>query len=275
MSLDPRTWLPQAQALSEGQSRRVPHVCGEGACMGVEHNADGWRAYCFRCTDSGFVPHPQESLQQRLDRLAQARQVEEAMQQSPALPGPYNKVPNSWPIEARVWLYRAGLSNDDIVRLGIYWNEKAQRVVLPVMSKTKPIFWQARNPFKDGRPKYLSPHVARGHIVAEFGDGPVLVLTEDYLSAYKVGKVTQAWALLGTKIPEPILARIAQAGKPVLIWMDPDWGMPGRPGQAAALRIGRVLRSIGVDVTNVVSRADPKLLSLQEIRDAIQDEGKR
>lgn len=271
MSLDKRTWLAQAQQLSEGQSKRVEHVCGPGACMVIEHTEEGWRAYCHRCSDSGFEFHPQESLQQRLTRLAKTKEIEQQMQQSPALPGPYNREPNTWPLEARVWLYKAGLSNDEVVRLGAYWNDKAQRVIVPVMGKTKqPVFWQARNPFNDGRPKYLSPHVARQHIVAEYGQGDCLVLTEDLLSAYKVGRVTLAWALLGTKIPEPILARIAQLGKPVFVWLDPDWLAPNRPGQVAAAKIMKVLRSVGVQCTNIVSRADPKLLSTQEIRDALQ-----
>lgn len=273
MSLDKRTWLAQAQQLSEGQSKRVEHVCGPGNCMVIEHTDEGWRAYCHRCSDSGFEWHPQESLQQRLDRLAKVAAVEQQLRQSPALPGPYNKEPNSWPLDARVWFYKAGLSNDEIVRLGAYWNERAQRVVLPVRDRHgRTVFWQARNPFADGRPKYLSPDVERQHIVAEFGQGGSLVLTEDFLSAYKVGRVTEAWALLGVKIPDPILARIVCSGKPVIVWLDPDWNAPGRPGQAAAAKILKVLRSVGVPVRNIVSRADPKVLSTEEIRNALQVE---
>jgi hypothetical protein len=37
--------------------------------------------------------------------------------------------PREWPLYARVWLYRAGLSNDDIRALGAYYVERLDRVV--------------------------------------------------------------------------------------------------------------------------------------------------
>lgn len=270
MSLDPKTWLSQARSLEEGQHKRVGHVCGEGACMVVEHTADGWRAYCHRCADNGFVPHERESLEQKMQRLARARAVDEQARQNPALPQPMNREPNTWPLPARVWFYKAGLTNEDISILGAYWNEYMQRVVIPVRVAGRVVFWQARNPFTDGRPKYISPSVDRQDIVAAFGDGPCLVLTEDILSAYKVGKVTEAWSLLGVKVPDKILARLVKQGKPIKVWLDPDWNAPGRPGQVAASKIRKVLASVGIASDNILSRADPKMLCLQEIHDAIQ-----
>lgn len=270
MSLDPKTWLDQAKALDEGQHSRIGHVCGEGSCMVVEHTADGWRAYCHRCADHGFVPHARESLEQKMLKLQAAQEAEQWARINPELPRPMNTAPNTWPLPARVWFYKAGFTNEDIATLGAYWNERMQRVVIPVRVAGQVVFWQARNPFSDGRPKYISPSVDRQDIVCEFGDGPCLILTEDILSAYKVGKISQAWSLLGVKVPDKILARLVQQSKPIKVWLDPDWNAPGRPGQAAAANIRRVLASVGVASDNIVSRADPKMLCLQEIRDALQ-----
>ena len=44
------------------------------------------------------------------------------------------------------------------------------------------------------------------------------------------------------------------------VWLDPD-----PPGQKAALRICKTLRSLGMQVRNIVSAKDPKLHTREEI----------
>ncbi|QKL73346.1 DNA primase [Ralstonia solanacearum] len=172
--------------------------------------------------------------------------------------------PQEWPLDAAVWLYKAGISNDDIARLGFYWNPKLSRVVLPVYDGGgRCVYWQARTlePYSVNPRKYLNPAVDKSRLVARYGDGPAVVLTEDILSAYKVSLAGVAgWSLLGTRLNTYTTAQVLSARKPVFVWLDPD-----AAGQAAAKEIMRTLRAYGVSVRNVVSTKDPKLLSREEI----------
>lgn len=258
MALDNEGWLPEAKRLRVGTKRRVPHDCGDGTVMIVSHEPDKYTAWCFRCSEGGFVrKEPTLADMVELRRRAQ----EDAALRTATLPLPMTANPREWPREARLWLYRAGIHDTIIKRLGIYYHKPSQRVVLPVVEDGKVTYWQARAVMPGQKPKYLNPEVDRDSVLPRFGGGPVIVLTEDYLSAAKVGRVVEGWSLLGTSLKDPVLARAVRDGRPVLVWLDPD-----EAGRSAAARITRELRAVGVQTENVVSAKDPKLLCLQEIR---------
>jgi hypothetical protein len=265
--LDPKTWFPQAERLNEGGRTRSAHLCGPGSVLMLGRDRAGWNAYCFRCADHGFVPAPAESLAERIARRAGEQAQDAALAASVTLPSPANHDIDSWPVDARLWLYKAGLGRPEIADLGVYYHPPSNRLVLPVLGPAGPIYWQARS--IDGRqPKYLNSPTGRDGLVAEFGQGDKLVLTEDILSAYRVGQVTEAWSLIGVHMNDAMTARIVRHGKPVAVWLDPDWAYPvgKRPGVVAAKRITRTLQLAGLDVSRITSRADPKFLSQREIR---------
>lgn len=269
--LPPSDWLAKAQELDEGRSARVGHACGPGRVLSIRHEAHRWSAYCFRCGEPGIVDKPTETLGEWLARRKSEREADEALASSVTLPVPTNFDIDSWPEEARVWLYKAALGRPEIKRVGAYFHEPSGRVVLPVLDGERVAYWQGRamgwKP-DDPRPKYVNPNVDRSRLVAKYGTGRVLVLTEDILSAFRVGKHTEAWSLLGTKLPEPVAVQIVSRGGPVLVWLDPDWQYPAgkRPGVIAARAIVKQLTGYGVNARYVLSRADPKLLSDREIR---------
>lgn len=254
--LDKRSWLHLAKELPEGRSRRVPHDCGAGTPMLVAHEADGWRAYCHRCADTGWE-QKHVPLADKIARLR--RQEQEDRYAAPGLPPNLSMDPGTWPAHARAWLARAGMTRWDLTALRIGYSPGMDRVVLPVYAGDTLLYWQARG-FDPERPKYINPSVPRDHIVAAFGHGTPLVLTEDYLSAWKVGRVTEAWSLLGTKCPAPVLSRLLTAPD-VRVWLDPD-----HAGQTKARQLCNVLELAGVRVQNVLSDRDPKLLSIEEIK---------
>lgn len=260
--LDPEGWLPQAKALGPGTKRRVAHDCGAGTTMIVEHKLDRYTAWCFRCSEGGV-----ERKQPTLSDMVEARRraaSDAALRHATTLPVPLVASPREWPREARLWLYRAGFNDDMIQRLGIYYHPPTQRVVLPVVEGGSVVYWQARAVMKGQAPKYMNPSVDRNAVLPRFGAGPVVVLTEDYLSAAKVGGVVEGWSLLGTDMKDTVLARAVRETRPVLVWLDPD-----KAGRSAAARITRELRSVGVVTDNIESTRDPKLLSKQEIRQCL------
>lgn len=260
--LDPATWLTLAQALDEGRRERHGHVCGPGSTLLVEHKADGWSAYCWRCNDKGWMPHPAENLAQKIERMNRRDEADREAKRSVRAPLPAVADPSEWPLPYRVWLYKAGLSNHDVRKLGAYWNPRIERVILPVLDGDgEVIYWQARTMEPD-RPKYLNPHVPGGSVIPTYGLGlgNVIALTEDILSAFKVGMVTEAWALMGTSLHPSVLRRLVDTGASVVIMLDPD-----AAGIKAAAKIVKTLALYGVSATRADLRADPKLLSVKEI----------
>lgn len=260
--LDPADFMPYAEKLQRGEKIVVQHTCGDGPKLLVENTDKGFKAWCYRCSLSGFKSHPQPSLAERIKLLKDQRSADIAVESDPRPPMPANFDPSTWPLEPRVWLYKCGLSNETIKANGFYWCDRIKRVVLPVLDGGKLVYWQARG-FDTDRPKYLNPKIDKPVFKAGQQDGP-LCLTEDILSAVKVGQVHRAWSILGTALPPALASQIARLGVPVLIWLDPDDA--GRKGRS---RIAASLRALGVDVRIVRAEQDPKYFSLDQIKELL------
>ena len=132
----PANVLALADQLKLGQKRRMEHDCGEGKTMVVSRTERGTSYWCHRCHDKGWIP-AERSLAARIAALNEATEWDGTAQQSLELPGPGKMNPQDWPDEPRLWLYKAGFSNDEIRRHGWYWNPRMERVILPVK-------WMAR-----------------------------------------------------------------------------------------------------------------------------------
>ena len=247
----PANVLALADQLKLGQKRRVAHDCGEGKTLVVSRTERGTSYWCHRCHDKGWIP-AERSLADRIAALNEATEWDGTAQQSLELPGPGKMNPQDWPDAPRLWLYKAGFSNDEIRRHGWYWNPNMQRVILPVKKDGKVIYWQGRG-FDPGRPKAINPVANREGLVAKYGEGDWIALTEDILSAAKVGSVGEAWALLGTVLSYSTALALADAGRPVLLMLDDD--PAGRRGAAEA---SKTLNLLGVWNKQVYFGKDPK-----------------
>lgn len=261
--IEPEEFVPLATNLPVGQSMRADHSCmgvSQGTLM-ISRSVGKLTAYCFRCGGTGFQSE-QESLEDKLQRMAGERHADAEAQASLNLPEPRVYALNEWPRDAALWLYKPGFSPSMIDKLGAYWCPALGRVVLPVMEDDRAVFWQARSVKR--QPKILSPRMPRRGVVARFGHGDTLVLCEDTLSAYKVGQITEAWSLLGTKLLPAALTRILELNKPVVTWLDSD-----KAGQDGATKIQRALRAYGIHVRNIVTRKDPKLYTKSYIEEKL------
>lgn len=255
--LDKEGWLPQAQALPVGKRRRQSHDCGPGTTMIVSHELDAYKSWCFRCNEAGY----QRKVPTLADQVEVRRRTQEEVSMRKAvLPTPMTTDVDEWPQRAKLWLYKAGLDKSTIARLGIYYHKPSNRVVLPIIEGDTVTYWQARAFDPGHQPKYLNPSVDRSAVLPKFGSGPVLVLTEDYLSAVKVGMVTEAWSLLGTEVKKPVLAKLVVETRPIVVWLDPD--PAGDKGRRALMN---QLKMFGVPVSYITSDKDPKLLSKEDI----------
>lgn len=262
--LSPASWHPQAEGMQTGDRRRVNHDCGGGRTLTLRCDDSGLHAHCFRCNDSGWLPPEPVPLAIRLERIRKAQEADNRVACTTALPEPQVRVWAEWPAACRLWLLKAGLCSADLPRLGAYYHPPSDRVVLPVLSPSGGVlFWQARAVDKR-QPKYLAPPIDKATVIAAYGCADTVTLTEDLLSAYKVGKVGEGWSLLGTKINHYMLAKLAMRKCKVNVWLDPD-----PPGRAAAKKVLAALRSVGVEARDILTDRDPKLLHLEQIKELV------
>ena len=269
--LSPQSWLHLAEGLDIGRKRRHDHDCGPGKTLIVSRDDRGYSAYCWRCSDHGWAPGPQESLADKLARLARLRAGDEACTAIRGKPEPAVYDVDSWPASAALWFYKAGLSRGDIGKLGAYFHVQSGRVVLPVtgedadvclpLREQEPAYWQARA--LDGRfPKYIGASFRPPSLIARWGSAPSPTLSEDILSAYKVGLVGEGWAVMGTTIPPAYIAELLRRDCVVNLWLDPD-----AAGQRAAAKYRKQLQAYNLRVRNIVSTLDPKRHTLAEIKE--------
>lgn len=260
--LSKASWLPLAEQLDlqEGRSKRVNHDCGDGRTLKLSREGTALKAYCHRCNDYGLHTI-QESLNDRIARLNRGAVADAHLSAVAGLPeGTYNV--SEWPTAARLWFAKAGLHAGDIGRLGAFYSPSSGRVILPCGGG----FWQGRALVAGQQPKYLAPILPK--VYPRYGEATRITLTEDILSAYKVGQVGEAWCMLGTALPNELLAKLLVSGKSVNIWLDND--LPPthtfNRGQVAARKVMKALRAAGIEHRNIVTDKDPKLMYYEQIK---------
>jgi hypothetical protein len=259
--LDRESWLPLAQrlGLKDGEHRRVNHNCGQGRTLSLSRDGPRYSARCWRCNDGDSYKEV-ESPAATLQRLRQQRDADLARQV--AADPPVGVGYASWPAPARLWFARAGLSAHDAGRLGATYDTESRRVILPCGGS----FWQGRGVHAGQQPKYIAPDQTK--VYPRHGTANAVTLVEDILSAYKVGRYGEGWCMLGTALPPALFAEIIKRGCPVNVWLDND--LPPthtvNRGQIAARKIIKQLRAAGVEVRNIVTDVDPKLLHYSQIK---------
>lgn len=262
-----KDWTEYAAELEVGKSVRVSHTCADDRTMTVSRDSKGASAYCHRCGKVGWLPPPPESLAQKVARIAKFREGDASLPVDPfTLPYPRDYDPSTWPSGARLWLYRAGFSDADIGRLGIYWHPTSDRVVVPIgTSGDVATFYQARAYQAGRQPKYLGPTPRPSKLVARWGAHKDVCLTEDLLSAIKIGMAGgEGWCLLGTRITAHQMATLLGRGCTVRVCLDPDGA-----GRKGAARILSQLHAYGVPCFDVLFEKDPKLVHVPELRRAL------
>ena len=228
------------------------------------YSRDGPRhhVWCFRCNEGrGWTEA--ESLAEKTERLRQQFAAAERIREERKAPTPATHPFSLWPEAAKLWFYRAGMGADDARRIGAYYHEQSNRVVIEHGA-----WWQARA-LDGSQPKYLSGTRPDGWIL-RYDNGhaaDILTLTEDVLSAYKLSRVpgVLSFAMAGTSLQVDYIAEILRLRLPVAIALDPD-----KAGHTAAMKILRTLRAYGVDQILVMPlEDDPKRVHLPNLKETI------
>ena len=230
--------------------------------MLVSHNDTGYSAYCFRCGPVGFDPHGYQSIAE-IARLKELNAVA-SVPQSKELPNDFTL---EIPAEKFTWLAKGGISVAMARTNNIGWSDRLGRIVMPVYNTAGDlVYWQARAVSPGQSPKYTNPSVSKADILYFAGDPrdrSRVIVTEDILSAIRVGAHCPAACILGTKVSDSQAAQLSTYDR-VSFWLDPDDA--GHKGAAAGKRTLALVTTADI----ITSTEDPKCLSNRKMREVLQ-----
>ena len=253
-------WLVQARLLPLGHKLRMNHDCSQTRDLIVSHGENGYSAYCFRCGNVGFSGHGYRNLEE-LQRV-QELNSEAHRPQPRGLPSDFS---TDIPPRYLTWLGNAGISVPRAHTLNFGWSARLHRIIMPLYGKDHDLlYWQARAVDKGQSPKYVNPPTDKASLLYRCqprdyrGGKERVIVTEDILSAVRIGKFIPARSILGTKTSDQQAARLGEYTN-ADYWLDPDRaGWDGT--KAGTRRMGLVTNSRGI-----YSDADPKNLADREI----------
>lgn len=269
-----KDWLKIAKSLDCGRSTRIK--CYIASCTGlgkarlVSHNEKGYSTHCFRCGESDYRPHGVRTIKEMLEHRKQLDKYI-AEQGDVRLPSDFT---DDVPPHACAWFLKAGIAVSVAKSYNIGWSPSMNRVILPVTAPNGSLeAVQCRAVHKDQQPKYLNRAGGKkGGIL--FHSNPDLlrddlapnwfVITEDILSAIRVGRYCSAISTLGTTFHTKAMLPYLQSGSGVILWYDGD--QAGVKGMAKAKK---ELDLLGIPCKMIKTELDPKGYSDDEIQQII------
>lgn len=194
--------------------------CGSKDNLGVWGDGHKW---CFGC-QYYIKGDGNESLEKLKERTSPKQQEETSQNDStPALslPSDYTR---SLSLIGSQWLMKYGISKKERIHNNIGWSDKYESLVFPVYDAHHNVLLVQRRFFGTGQwPKYHTKGKPESllHILGD-GDMDTGVLTEDLLSAIKVGRQYNATPLWGSNLSLEKIKRLSHRFARLIIWLDRD-----------------------------------------------------
>ena len=229
--------------------------CPRCALSGRDRSADNLGVYddggsfCFSC---GFHKPARFSLafERKDDHVYQAAKA--------VLPSDFTR---EIPAECWKWLLQYGLPMS-------YWkaycgySPKENRLIITF---GEPIRFSIGRAFTVDHRKWRL--YGNGHSYVEtLGEqlpGPI-VIVEDIISAHKVAHVAPSLCLFGTDVHDVAVKELKKQGRPVVLWLDRD------QYTLLSKKIMRLQSLLEAPVTYISTRKDPKELTMNEIKEVIE-----
>jgi len=181
----------------------------------IKRTDRGLVAYCHHCNQSGFASDDDSRLSTWINKPV-------ASVTSSTKP-----VIASLAVEGKLWLHSHYCDPTKNIFNGVA-GERYKVALTLHNPEQQPIGWQVRNLTPNAIPKYTTHYTsssAKGDAAWFHYFSRTLVITEDYLSAYRVNHDTShsSVALLRTALSDKTLRQIHDLNfEYVLIWLDPD-----------------------------------------------------
>ena len=252
-------WQAMAKTLAYGASRKIQH-CGSSPAARINHSNAGISLYCFRCGEQEFIPHGPRSAAEILAAREATKELTEARSIPKRCVG---LTDTNVPSEALLWTLKTGLTPEEATdAYGFKYDPKTRRVCIPLDGG-----FIARAVYAE-QPKYIRSGSMDQEVWEQrVGESTTCVVTEDILSAIKVARSGfSSIAILGTNVSPTAAARIGLY-KRITCWTDGD-----KAGDAAYLKLRQRLALHDVTLNRIRTDADPKNLSINEIKRLIGEQ---
>lgn len=246
-------------AVSQSMRDTCP-VCGKKNTFSIFRSVTHLVYQCFSgsCKVHGSIRMTQPT-------LAQRKMYKEMQQEIQTVELPYDYT-TQLPQEAQVFMLKYAISEKMLFRQDIGYSPKREMFVYPLYDHGVLKGVQYRCLYPDPEvPKYITIGEKPPYIV-NHPTSDDIVITEDILSAVKVGKYANALCLLGTSLNfEHLKTLIAGKYKRIFIWLDNDTaGVKGRR------KVDTELRLFGITPIILTAEGDPKETFYKEIEEKLR-----
>lgn len=262
--MPPGSFRPSTDYSYLDHSRFLRHEpcpkCGSKDNLGVW---DDGHKYCFGC---GYVQREKDSLTSIAKQLEGNNNNENIPRDLHS-----DSFVSDIPGIAHSWLEKYGITPTEMQAYRLMWNTRTQSLVFPCFNPNgKLIFYQERyfGPNKD-HPKYLtfgSPDIPFATINNTLYNSGGIVLVEDFVSSFKVGRYITSGALTGSKIAPKAFKWLSGRFKQARLWLDMDKA-------AESLVEASKLSGAIPDVRSIITHLDPKEYSNEVIFKTLIESG--
>jgi len=178
------------------------------------------------------------------------------------------------PVEVKVKLNQAFITQDHVTKYGMGWSEKWQRFIMPVYRDGEVKGIIARYFGNEDLPRFITRYKDDSDLWTYINPSSVnlcrdaAVIVEDLWSAIRVSKFCPSVALLGTEIGDKCLDHVSNCHDKFAIFLDDDNLMVKKK----AMEIKDRLTMMGKRVNIILSGGkDPKEYTDEELQDILKE----
>ena len=165
------------------------------------------------------------------------------------------------------WVKQYGIYDTEIILQGFGWSYEHRRLIFPIKDGDGNLLaWQGRSVTEDVKPRYLTKGQISDILHFVGRDSEIVCVTEDLLSAIKVGRIVQAMPLWGSSIPLKTIRRLSERFKYLGVWLDSDKKLEA---VKTAVRASQYMPTFVISTPE-----DPKAYNMDAIEEIIDTESR-
>lgn len=218
--------------------------------------------YCHHCAGRGSY---KEKFARAKGRMS-GRSGKGKIHRDYKLPSSVTTNMSEWSSKAKVWLWKAMLTDDEIRDRGFCYDTATGRVLLPIYFDGEYQGYLSRRVEDNDEAKYLAMSKDREKFVlySDKGTSDVTVV-EDALSFIRISRLTSCVCLFGTSMSDHVLNMIRDNHTQYNVWLDND----NRQVKIKQLGLKNKLELFG-NVRMIKTDKDPKLHTDTELKEVLR-----
>ncbi len=212
-------------------------------------------SYCYGCGYYKSTTVTSNTMKKKLYKMALTSDIEPDF----SMENFTSKLPAA-PLQ---WLDSYGVTEQERIVNRICYDLDKDLLVFPVFDGDRLVVTNCRyfgsNP---EYPKYITKGWKSGHFKLFPKDNNVFILTEDFISALKVGRLYNAIPLLGTSFPRELLFSLLGKCPRLRIWLDRDKAH-------SSISMAQKARQWIADCASIITEKDPKDYLIEQIKEFV------